>query len=199
MNSVQRKAFRKKWRFCRPHHGGVGHGVSPRLGWPSTGLVGSLPSSAGDIHAPNRAQRLQPRNHRAGLDMSQLSMRPEERSQCSTARRSHIQASVPRNVPCMRSRSHAGHAVERSRRGRIGAALQGMAPDLKAEEPNSELDAKETNCGPGEVSSRGGMCSRCPCRVHRMTNTGPYGVGWVRAASVPVMAKGARVEDFLPI
>ena len=34
--------------------------------------------------------------------------------------------------------------------------LQGVAPDLKVQEPNSELDARERICRPPEVSSRGG-------------------------------------------
>jgi hypothetical protein len=85
-------------------------------------LVGNLVSSDGDTHAPNRAERLQPRTHRAGLDMSQLSMRSEERSRCLTARRSPIQASGPRNAPYMRFRSPADHMVGRLQRGPTGAA-----------------------------------------------------------------------------
>ena len=58
----------------------------------------------------------------AGLDMSQLSTRPEERSRCSTARRSPIQVSGPRNAPYMRFRNPAGHVVEKLPRGPTGAA-----------------------------------------------------------------------------
>lgn len=87
-----------------------------------TDVVGSLVSSDGDIHAPNRAERRQPRTHRAGLDMSQPSTRPEERSRCSIARRSPIQASGSRNAPCLRFRSPAGHTVESLRLGPTGAA-----------------------------------------------------------------------------
>lgn len=112
-------------------------------------LLGNLLPSAGDIHAPNRAERLQPRTHSAELDMSQLSTRPEERSRCSIARRSPIQASGPRNSPCRRFTSPAGQMIERRRRGPTGAVLlvrplQSLAPDLEVEESSSELGQDET-------------------------------------------------------
>lgn len=84
-------------------------------------LLGSLLMSDGDRHAPNRAERLQPRTHRAGLDMSQLSMRPQERSQCSTARKCPIQASPLRHAPYMRFRHPVGPLVVSLRLGPTGA------------------------------------------------------------------------------
>ena len=61
-----------------------------------------------------------------------------------------------RNAPYARFRSPAGHMVERLRRGRTGAALQDLAPDLEVEESDTELAQEEAIVQSFGIGSRGG-------------------------------------------
>jgi hypothetical protein len=108
-------------------------------------LAGSLVLSDGDIHAPNRADRHQPRTHRAGLDMSQLSTRLRERR---GARLFEEVLSKPVGSGTRASGHPAGLPATWSKRADrvlLVWPLQGLALDLEVDEPNSAVAPEETD------------------------------------------------------